>query len=55
MNMAIPAISCAAILLSFLDLYWSVYLYLLSPVAFIIFPRARINSRIIESPLQKKQ
>jgi len=48
MNMVIPAISCAAILLSLLDIYWSVYLYILSPVAFIIFPRARINSKIRE-------
>jgi uncharacterized membrane protein len=55
MNMVIPAISCAAVLLSALDLYWSAYLYILSPAAFIIFPRARIDSKIRELHLQKKQ
>jgi uncharacterized membrane protein len=54
MNMVVPAISCAAILLSTFDLYWSAYLYILSPAAFIIFPRARINGKITELHLQKK-
>jgi uncharacterized membrane protein len=55
MNMVVPAISCAAILLSTMDFDWSAYLYMLSPAAFIIFPKAKINCKIREHLPQKKQ
>jgi len=54
MNMVVPAISCAAILLSTFDFYWSAYLYILSPAAFIVFPRARMNGKIRDFYRQKK-